>query len=37
MQIKIKKLKEEAKLPSYANPGDVGMDLYSMEEITLIK
>jgi dUTP pyrophosphatase len=35
MQIKIKKLKEEAKLPKYAHPGDVGMDLYSMENITL--
>ncbi|MCX6755310.1 MAG: dUTP diphosphatase [Candidatus Nomurabacteria bacterium] len=35
MQFKIKKLKEGAKLPSYANPGDVGMDLYSMENVTL--
>lgn len=35
MQIKIKKLKEEAKLPSYAHPGDVGMDVYAMEEVTI--
>ena len=35
MKIKIKKLKEKVKLPSYAHPGDVGMDLYSMEEKTL--
>lgn len=35
ISIKIKKLKLEAKLPSYAHPGDVGMDLYSMEEKTL--
>ncbi|MFA5937029.1 MAG: dUTP diphosphatase [Candidatus Paceibacterota bacterium] len=35
MQIKVKKLKENAKLPSYAHPGDVGMDLYSMETITI--
>jgi dUTP pyrophosphatase len=33
--IKVKKLKPEAKLPSYAHPGDVGMDLYSLEEKTL--
>ena len=35
MQIKIKKLKEDAKLPTYAHPGDVGMDLYSMETVTI--
>ncbi len=33
--IKIKRLKPDAKLPSYAHPGDVGMDLYSMEEVTI--
>lgn len=35
MQIKIKKIKEGAKLPSYAHPGDVGMDVYAMEEVTI--
>lgn len=35
MKIKIKKLKENAKLPSYAHPGDVGMDLYSMETVII--
>ena len=35
MKIKIKKLKDTAKLPRYMHPGDVGMDLYSMEEITI--
>lgn len=35
MKIKIKKLKENAKLPSYAHPGDVGMDLFSMETFTI--
>lgn len=35
MQIKIKRLKEEAKLPTYAHPGDVGMDVYAMEEVTI--
>ncbi len=32
MHIKIKKLHPEAKLPKYALPGDVGMDLFSLEE-----
>ena len=35
MIIKIKRLNPEAKLPSYAHPGDVGLDLYSLEEKTL--
>ena len=35
MIIKIKKLREDAKLPTYHHPGDVGMDLYSMETVTV--
>lgn len=35
MKIKVKKLKPDAKLPKYALPGDAGMDVYAMEEITL--
>ncbi|MDQ5954265.1 MAG: dUTP pyrophosphatase [Patescibacteria group bacterium] len=35
MKIKVKKLKQDAKLPNYAHPGDVGMDLYSMENVTM--
>ena len=35
MKIKIKKLKKDAKLPKYHHPGDVGMDLYSMDEYTI--
>lgn len=35
MQLKIKKLKDGAKLPTYAHAGDVGLDLYSMEAKTL--
>jgi dUTP pyrophosphatase len=35
MNIKIKKLKSEAVLPTYAHPGDVGMDVYSMEDYDL--
>ena len=36
MQIKVKKLKENAKLPSYAHPGDIGMDMYALETKTLL-
>jgi len=32
MKVKIKKLKEEVKMPSYAHPGDVGLDVYSLED-----
>ncbi len=35
MKIKVKKLKDGAKLPNYAHPGDVGMDLYAMETVTI--
>lgn len=37
MQIKIKKLKDNAKLPTYAHAGDVGMDLFSTEKIKIKK
>jgi dUTP pyrophosphatase len=32
MELHIKRLKPEAKLPTYAHPGDVGLDLYSLED-----
>lgn len=32
LKIKIKILKEGATVPSYAHPGDVGLDLYSLED-----
>ncbi len=35
MKILIKKIKDDAKLPSYARPGDVGMDMYAMETVTI--
>ena len=35
MKVKIKRLKPEAILPTYAHPGDVGMDLYSLEDYDL--
>lgn len=37
MKIKIKKLRPDAIMPAYAHPGDVGMDLYSLEDYTLQK
>ena len=35
MKIKIKRLNPDAKLPTYAHPGDVGMDMYSLEDYEL--
>lgn len=32
MKLKIKSLHKEAKLPKYAHPGDVGLDVFSLEE-----
>ncbi|WP_033828232.1 dUTP diphosphatase [Bacillus andreraoultii] len=31
-QLKVKLIHKDAKLPQYANPGDAGLDLYSVEE-----
>ncbi|MEX0918832.1 MAG: dUTP diphosphatase [Candidatus Paceibacterota bacterium] len=35
MQIKIKKLHPEAKVPAYAHPGDAGLDLCTTEDIVV--
>ncbi len=35
MELKIKRLNPEAKLPSYGHPGDAGLDLYSAVECVL--
>jgi len=35
VKIKIKKINPEAKIPSYAHPGDAGLDLYSCEDYLL--
>jgi dUTP pyrophosphatase len=35
MQIKVRKLYPDAMLPSFAHPGDAGMDLYTRETITI--
>jgi dUTP pyrophosphatase len=36
MKLKIQKIDAKAKLPSYAHEGDAGMDLYSLEAITIL-
>ena len=35
MELKIKKLNADAKMPSYAHPGDAGFDLYALEEVVI--
>lgn len=35
MILKIKKLAPDLKVPSYAHPGDVGLDLFSLEDYEL--
>lgn len=35
MQLKVKKLNENARIPFYAREGDAGMDLYSCEDYVL--
>jgi len=34
-QVKMKRIHEDAKIPLQANPGDAGMDLYSIETIEI--
>jgi dUTP pyrophosphatase len=36
LEIKIKKIKPYAVIPSYAHPGDAGMDLYSAEDYLIL-
>lgn len=35
LEVKIKRLHKEAKLPSYAHPGDAGLDLYCLDDVTV--
>lgn len=35
MKVKIKKLRPDAIIPTYAYPGDAGLDLYSLEDYEL--
>jgi dUTP pyrophosphatase len=34
--LKTKRLREDAKIPAYAHPGDAGLDLYVAEDVTLL-
>ena len=34
-EVKIKRIHEEAQIPLQANPGDAGMDLYSIESVEI--
>ncbi len=36
MNLKVKKLNNEAKLPTHGHPGDAGMDFYALEEVTFL-
>jgi len=33
MELKVKKLKEDAKLPTHGHPGDAGIDFYAIESV----
>ena len=35
MKLGIRRLRPDAIIPSYAHPGDVGLDLYAYEDVTL--
>jgi dUTP pyrophosphatase len=35
MKIKVKRLNKKARLPTYATAGDAGMDLYTVDEVTV--
>jgi dUTP pyrophosphatase len=35
MELKVKKIHPDAKLPSYGHPGDAGLDLFSCVDVTL--
>ena len=36
MQIKIKKLHSDAKIPTHGHPGDAGIDIYALEEVVFL-
>ena len=36
MELKIKKLDSEAKIPTKGNPGDAGIDFYTLEEVVFL-
>jgi len=36
MKLNIKKLKEDAKIPTHGHPGDAGMDFYAAEDVIFL-
>ena len=36
LEVKVKKLHKDVKLPNYAHPGDAGMDLFCLEDATIL-
>lgn len=36
MELKVKKLREDAKLPTKGHPGDAGIDFYAIEDVTFL-
>ena len=36
MQIKVKKLNKDAKLPTHGHPGDASIDFYSLEDVVFL-
>jgi deoxyuridine 5''-triphosphate nucleotidohydrolase (dut) len=36
LELKIRKINEEAKLPEYAHEGDAGLDLFSVDDIAIL-
>lgn len=36
MQLKIKKLEKDAKLPTHGHPGDAGLDFYASEDVIFL-
>lgn len=36
MELKVKKLREDAKLPTHGHPGDAGMDFYAIEDVVFL-
>ena len=36
LELKIKKVNKDAKLPEYAHEGDAGLDLFSVDDITIL-
>lgn len=36
IELKVKRINEEAKMPEYAHEGDAGLDLFSVDDLTIL-